>query len=199
MCILNNYPKAFFDQVLKKFLDKQNSTNLDSTTSSNENSGITLSIPFIGEASHKFSKQIVSLIKSKFDVEILPVFTSTKIGDFFSLKSKTPVPFASNVVYKFSCLRDAGHSYIGQTKRHLMTRVHEHVALSSSKSEIKTHIKNCPVCFNKKLDVNNFQILKQCKNSFNTRISEALCIRQFRPKMNKQLLTKGTSYFLKVF
>ena len=138
-------------------------------------------------------------IKSKFDVEILPVFTSTKIGDFFSLKSKTPVPFASNVVYKFSCLRDAGHSYIGQTKRHLMTRVHEHVALSSSKSEIKTHIKNCPVCFNKKLDVNNFQILKQCKNSFNTRISEALCIRQFRPKMNKQLLTKGTSYFLKVF
>ena len=120
------------------------------------------------------------------------------IGDFFSLKSKTPFPFSSNVVYKFSCLRDADRSYIGQTKRHLVTRVNEHVALSS-KTEIRSHIKNCPICYNKKFDTNNFQIISQCKNSFNTRVSEALCIRKFRPKLNKQLMTKGTSYFLKVF
>ena len=111
--ILNIYPKTFFDQAFKKFLDKQNSTNLDNSTSSNERSGITFAIPFISEASYKFSKQVVSLIKSTYDIEILPVFTSTKIGDFFSLKSKTPFPFSSNVVYKFSCLRDADHSYIG--------------------------------------------------------------------------------------
>ena len=74
MCTLNNYPNTFFDQVLKKFLDKQNSTNLDSTMSSNEDSGIYLSIPFIGETSHKFSKQVVSLIKSKFDVEKFYLF-----------------------------------------------------------------------------------------------------------------------------
>ena len=199
MFTLNNYPKTFFDQAFKKFLDKQNATNLDSTLSSNETSGITLSIPFIGEASYKFSKQVVSLIKSTYDIEILPVFTSTKIGDFFSLKSKTPFPFASNVVYKFSCLRDADRSYIGQTKRHLVTRVNEHVALSSSKSEIKSHIRNCPICYKKKFNVDNFQILKKCKNSFNTCISEALFIRKFRPKLNKQLMTNGASYFLKVF
>ena len=195
----NNYPKTFFDQAFKKFLDKQNSTNLDNSTSSNERSGITFAIPFIGEASYKFSKQVVSLIKSTYDIEILPVFTSTKIGDFFSLKSKTPFPFSSNVVYKFSCLRDADRSYIGQTKRHFMTRVNEHVALSSSKSEIKSHIRNCPICFNKKFNVDNFQLLKKCRNSFNTRISEALFIRKFLPKFNKQLRTKGMFYFLKVF
>ena len=80
------------------------------------------------------------------------------------------------------------------------TRVNEHVALSgSSKSEIKTHIKNCPVCHNKMFDSNNFEVLKKCSNAYDTKISEALLIRKFRPKLNKQLLTKGTSYVLKVF
>ena len=73
--ILNIYPKTFFDQAFKKFLDKQNSTNLDISWSSNERSDITFTIPFIGEASYKFSKQVVSLIKSTYDIEILPVFT----------------------------------------------------------------------------------------------------------------------------
>ena len=63
MFTLNNYHKTFFDQALKKFLDKQNATNFDSTMSSNERSSITFAIPFIGEASYKYSKQVVSLIK----------------------------------------------------------------------------------------------------------------------------------------
>ena len=196
----NNYPMAFFDQALEKFLKKQNSPILDSSTSSSEPSGITFSIPFVGEASHKFSKQVVSLIKSTFELDVLPVFTSNKIGQYFSLKSSTPFALTSNVVYKFSCLRDADCSYIGQTKRHLMTRVNEHVVLSgSSKSAIKKHIKTCPICYNKNFDFNNFEVLKKCKTPFDTKIAEALFIRKFRPKINKQLLTKGTSYVLKVF
>ena len=201
MFYLNNYPKTFFEKALKKFQDKQNSTNLNSTIESNDSSGITFSIPFIGEASHKFSKQIVSLIKTTYNIEVLPVFTSTKVGDFFSLKSKTPLPYSSNVVYKFSCLRDADCSYIGQTKRHLVTRVNEHVELSrvEPKSEIKNHIYECDACHTIKLDYTNFDILKRCQNNYNTKISEALLIRKFRPKLNKQLMTKGTSYLLKVF
>ena len=93
MFTLNNYPKSFFDNAIHKFLDELNATNLDSSNVSNENSGITFSIPFIGEASHKFSKQIVSLIKSTYNIEILPVFTSSKVGDSFSLKCRTPFPF----------------------------------------------------------------------------------------------------------
>ena len=196
----NNYPRSFFDQALQKFLHKQNTPILDSSTTSSEKSGITFSLPFVGEASQKFSKQVVSLMETTFNIEVLPVFTSNKIGQYFSLKSKTPFALTSNVVYKFSCLRDADCSYIGQTKRHLMTRVNEHVALSgSSKSEIKTHIKKCPVCHNKTFDSNNFEVLNKCQNSYDTKISEALLIRKFRPKLNKQLLTKGTSYVLKVF
>ena len=147
MFLANNYPKSFFDQALQKFLHKQNAPILDSSSTSTEKSGITFSTPFVGEASQKFSKEVVSLIKTTFEIDVLPVFTSNKIGQYFSLKSKTPFSLSSNVVYKFSCLHDVDCSYIGQTKRHLMTRVNEHVVLSgSSKSEIKTHIKKCPIC-----------------------------------------------------
>ena len=201
MFFLNNYPKFFFDNALKKFLDKQNQNNLNTSIESSDNSGITFSIPFIGEASHKFSKHIVSLIKTTYNIEVLPVFTSSKVGDFFSLKCKTPFPYSSNVVYKFSCLRDADCSYIGQTKRHLVTRVNEHLSLQrpQPQSEIKSHIYRCNACQQVKLDSSNFEILKHCQNNYNTRIAEALVIKQCRPKLNKQLMTKGTSYLLKVF
>ena len=42
-------------------------------------------------------------------------------------------------------------------------------------------------------------ILKRCKTPYETKIAEALLIRKFHPKLNKQLMTKGTSYLLKVF
>lgn len=201
MFFLNNYPKFFFDKALKRFLEKQNSATVNTSMESNESSGITFSIPFIGEASHKFSKQIVNLIKTTYNIEVLPVFTSTKVGDFFSLKCKTPFPYSSNVVYKFSCLRDADCSYIGQTKRHLVIRANEHVVLSRSKpeSEIKNHLYKCDACHQNKLDCSSFEILKQCKNRYDTVISEALLIKRLRPKLNKKLVTKGTSYYLKVF
>ena len=51
----------------------------------------------------------------------------------------------------------------------------------------------------KMFDFNNFEVLKKCNNAYDTKISKALFIRKFRPKLNKQLLTKGTSYVLKVF
>ena len=145
----NSYPISFFNRVLQRFLNKQLVPSLDNNSDAgSDKSSVTFSVPFIGEASIKFSKQISSLIKTTFNVEVLPVFTSCKVGDYFCLQSTTPFAYTSNVVYKFSCLRDSDRSYIGQTKRHLVTRVGEHVELRKvdPKSEIKTHIYNCAAC-----------------------------------------------------
>ena len=98
----NAYPTSFFDKALQIFHNKQQAFQ----ENTNEKPEVLISIPFIGEASIKFSKQIVSLIKSNYKVDVLPVFTSSKVGDYFSLKCKTPFTFSSNVVYKFCCLRD---------------------------------------------------------------------------------------------
>ena len=49
----------------------------------------------------------------------------------------TPMPLMANVVYQFTCLRDANSTYIGKTVRHLATRVTEH---TTSSSVIKEHL-----------------------------------------------------------
>ena len=64
----------------------------------------------------------LGLIKQKFDADVLPVFQTFKIGNYFSLKCRTPSPLVANAVYKFNCLRDADCSYIGKTERHIVPR-----------------------------------------------------------------------------
>ena len=192
----NGYPKSFFDKALEKFIEKQ---NMDVIPTADENTEdvkkVNLTIPFLGEASRKFAKQMVSLFKSTYNVKLVPVFTSTKIGDYFSLKSGTPFPYSSNVVYQFHCLRDAGCSYIGQSKRHLTTRVKEHLSppkLGGAQSEIKTHIfDNCPICSKRFLSVDNFKILKKCKTRYETIIHEALNIKKTSTKTKQTINERG--------
>ena len=55
--------------------------------------------------------------------------------------------------------------YIWFTSRPLVERVKEHL---KGKTAVSDHISNCNTCKNKKLTVNNFGILKKCKNKFET-------------------------------
>ena len=78
-------------------------------------------IPFVGDISYQFQKEMISLFQEKFNVVVKPVFTTFKVGDYFSLKSRVPSFVRPNVVYRFKCLRDADISYIGKTERHLVS------------------------------------------------------------------------------
>ena len=101
------------------------------------------------------------------------------MGSFFSLKSKTPFNLRARVVYKFQCLSDSGTTYIGETKRHIITRVDEHLApKESNKSAIKDHILDCNTCKNGQISVENFSVMKGCRNEYTCKISEALCIKK---------------------
>ena len=195
----NNYPKEFFENVYKRFKEKQALSAVRDLD--REVSGITFKVPFIGEASFKFSKQVTNLIKTKYNISVLPVNTTSKVEDYFSLKSVTPRSLRSNVVYKFSCLQDANLTYIGQSKRHLITRVGKHTSLGKigPQSEIKNHIYDCQECHSVKITCENFEILKSHRDSFAAKISEALCIRRSKPRLNKKLFGRGVSYLLKIF
>ena len=83
-------------------------------------------IPYVGNISHEFKSQMVKLFYNELRIDILPVFNTFKVSNYFSLKSVTPKLLTSNVVYKFTCLCDTNITYIGKTKRHLMVRGLEH-------------------------------------------------------------------------
>ena len=197
----NGYPKVYFDNILEKFLcslkDKESVVN---QVKEKVERRYILGIPYVGKASRDYKKKVAALIKEHLDVDMFAYYTSHKVSRYFSLKSVVPSAMKANVVYKFSCLCDTGLYYIGQTKRHLAVRAKDHITPKvNSNSEIQKHIFDCNGCKRASLSVDHFSILKQCVGVYDTRISEALLIKELAPKLNKQQFRKGESYLLRVF
>ena len=197
----NGYPSTVFNKMVDRFLSNRNRPQESSEESDNENDPkLFLKVPFIGNSSVNFSRKISGLIKDKFGLDVNILYDTCKVGSFFSLKSQTPKALMSNVVYKFTCKHDANLTYLGKTKRHMTTRVKEHGDLDArEKTAVASHIVNCQTCKQNKLVLDDFEIVKHCKNDFETKIHEALLIRKFRPKLNTQLYNSGASYLLKVY
>ena len=191
----NGYPSFFFQNVLNKFLSPTNPKDDDCDDFT------VFKIPFIGEHSYAFGKKIKKMFEPISRIKVRIVYTSFKVRNYFSLKCKTPKQLLSNVVYKFTCQQDADVSYIGETKRHLITRVKEHLALNNftNKSQIKSHLRsNCNECkLNSSID--SFKVLKRCRSHFDVVIHEALIIRRYNPQLNKQLFNNGSLYTLRIF
>ena len=198
----NGYPTKFFNAAYEKFCKSKNNPE----RKEKDNKEIHIKIPFIGSASVKFGRSLSKLFKDTFDCNLIPVFTSHKVKSHFSLKSRTPQPLCSNVVYKFQCLCVASTSYIGVTSRPFCIRVDEHLnSLKRSRTEadsaICKHLDSCQKCFeetrNKQFE--QFQILRHCTSSYTAKIQEALLIKRYNPKLNIQQFNKGASFTLKVY
>jgi hypothetical protein len=82
----------------------------------------------------------------------------------------------TNVVYSLVC-KQCQAQYIGSTRRHLHTRIKEHLTLSSS--SVYSHRS---VCGNDWI----ISILSSCRNVTDLRIKEALHIKDSHPKLNKK-------------
>ena len=106
------------------------------------------SVPYVGKPSQLFTKQLSKLIANLTSVKLIPTYKTFKVGNYSNLKSRTPTPLVSNVVYRFSCPREADLTYIGKSARHLVTRAKEHWSLNSitRKSAVKEHILDCNNC-----------------------------------------------------
>ena len=101
--------------------------------------------------------------------------------EVFQNKFMTPIRLCSDIVYRFTC-NGCNATYIGETARHLCTRVQEHSRLSGI-SNILEHNKICKT----KIDISNFKIIsKFFKNYWERVTTEALMIRYFKPKINLQ-------------
>ena len=97
-----------------------------------------------------------------------------KTAHLFPNKDKVPTSLSSNLVYKFKCWQ-CENCYIGETRRHLITRIREHLDGRPKDSEITKHVhKGSP---------DNFEILFRTKY---TRTAESLIMKQANNLMNEQ-------------
>ena len=126
-------------------------------------------------------------------------YTCFKTGSYFQLKSFTPFLLLLNVVYKFSCSRDANVSYFGVTTLHLGIRIQEDLHHKTTKSAIRDHFETCQYCKLNNTDLKGFKVLRICNSEYATKIQEALLIKKHNPQLNRQLYANGSSFLLNVY
>ena len=111
------------------------------------------------------------------------LFSSFKLQDLFSSNDFLPVARKSFVVYKFTCA-GCQSCYIGETKRHLLTRIKEHFQ-TDTKFNILQHLNENSNCRDL-CDDSCFIIIDHASSSFRLKLKEALHITWLKPVLNKQ-------------
>ena len=113
----------------------------------------------------------------------IPRFTPFKIGSLFSSTDRLPNALRSFIVYKFTCA-GCQSCYIGETRRHLATRIKEHL-VTDKKSHITKHLLENEACKNL-CDESCLQIVDYASSRFTLKVKEALHINWQKPDLNKQ-------------
>ena len=73
------------------------------------------------------------------DIKVRVAYQTRKTTNFFTNKDAIANDLRSNVVYKYKCDQCSGFTYIGETTRHLQTRMREHLTGKPVPSEIGLH------------------------------------------------------------
>ncbi len=186
----NGYPKRFVEKAVEDFRTRNERS--DRPTDEAKERKLTQSfflLPYVGKASEKFFKRLRSeMLQHR--VEMRCAYQTTKVGSYFSLKQPVPRLFRSCVVYNYQCPLDKDVRYIGETERHIFTRIVEHCATNSAHksrpSAIRDHLGQCGVCASSRSIEENFSIIRSCTRS-DVLIQEALCIKSLSPSLNVQL------------
>ena len=111
------------------------------------------------------------------------ILTPFKVADTFNVKDPIPMSLKSFVVYKFVC-PGCNACYIGETTRHLSTRIQEHLE-KDKKSHIFAHLVHNEIC--KALSTENcFEIIVSATTSFRLKLKETMHIIWKMPSLNKQ-------------
>jgi len=144
-----------------------------------------LTIPFVKNVSEDIKK----IVNNCVDV----VYTIPKKLDLFIKKGKDSLKpqQSTEIVYKINC-KNCDQVYIGQTKRHLETRLKEH------RNNIKNPSGNYSVVTEHRLSLNHDfdwdkpEILHKEKNRKKREIAEMLFIKKFKKSNNSINLQKDT-------
>ena len=174
----NGFPR---DLILKiKHSVEQNFQN-DSFSQQDQNlKFIYWKLPYDQNGEKVLTQKIRSVNKMLNGVRLKPVYKTLKTSQLFKNKDPVPPGLASNLVYDYKCDR-CPERYIGETRRHLETRMHEHLHGKPVPSEITFH--------NHPLKKENFKIVTL---SSYPRLAETICL-NFHKNRNSALMNERDS------
>ena len=126
----DGYPTSLIDNCIRTFLDKIFSPK--PLVHSCSKKILLFCIPYTGQHGLQIHTQLHELLsKAHPHISIRFVFRPTcKLSDFFPFKDRIPFAMRLHVVYKYNC-QCCGALYVGQTCRHIHTRISEHMGVSS--------------------------------------------------------------------
>ncbi|CAF2089070.1 unnamed protein product, partial [Rotaria magnacalcarata] len=86
-------------------------------------------IPYYGNPTHIYGKRVTTAVAAQYPLKQVRVVydITARIGHNFTTKDKIPTEFRSGVIYEATC-PVCNEKYIGQTCRHLKTRINEHLS-----------------------------------------------------------------------
>ena len=98
---------------------------------------------------------------------------------------------SSKIIYKYLC-GQCNSSYVGETRRHFISRICEHKGISLRTnvtfanppfSNIRKHALNC----NNLITIDNFSVLARCQD-YDLRLLESIFIHKLSPNLNNQTI-----------
>ena len=192
----NGYPISFTKNISEHFIQSRGITE-DSYKAHQETAGeepneepleanekLYMTVPYLGKPSIELQRRIGNELR-KHGVNVTAAYRTTKVGSYFSLKTRCSKLFSSNVVYQFNCSQDEKISYVGETRRQLFRRAEDHIK-TDKKSAVFEHLFVCTSCQNVKNIMNCFKIISTA-NAYNILSLEAMLIAVHQPILNTQL------------
>ena len=189
----NSYPQRLLEKITNLFITQHYCHKAENKNCKNENIKYS-KLPYIGKTSY-IVKEKVRHLSTTFckNITVQLVFSSFKIGSYFSYKDMVPPLFKSRVIYEFVCL-GCNAKYIGLTTRHLGTRIAEHLNIEKNASTIATHLKQNIEC-GKLCNKECFKYIDFGETEAHLRIKEALHIMKEKPVLNIQVRHENVLLF----
>lgn len=177
----NQYPPAFYGPIVRSTLEKIHDVcPIDAKEESTrcrveprDEVRPTICLQYRGRVSDVFARKLRNY------ADISTIFTTRKLRTCLpSLKCSFPRHLCSRVVYEICC-PGCESCYVGQTARHLTTRLHEHMRKSTP---VGAHLVECGVDA-KTLEA---KVIDSCLNLEKLLTREALHISRRKPGLNQR-------------
>ena len=123
----NLFPAHLVERVVNRYLTLTRDECDPPVSVSDTTTNFYFKLPYIGPFSVVMQKRVRQFAKwycNNIDIKL--VFSSFKIGDMFGVKDPIPRGLRTCVVYKF-LFASCNACHVGETPRHLSTRVREHL------------------------------------------------------------------------